>query len=273
MVAGVRKTSPANRPPLLPLGGQGSRSPLPPWAARQGRAQERLANGRGHRRARSARGPTAAQLRQVGRRRGARRPALLRGRAPRGRGERGAHRGRDRLPQEGRKERWCGPPVHGHCGRHGQLSGRGVPRLLLREGSGILGPGALPAQSVDERPRKEGRGRRPEGVVFRNKVELAQELLERAFEADVPAGWVLADSFYGRSHTFRAWLEERGSPYAVMVPKTNSVPLGGRKKKIERLVERLPKDAFSEVRPARNTDGGRPWEWACLDLAADPKKG
>jgi SRSO17 transposase len=113
----------------------------------------------------------------------------------------------------------------------------------------------------------------PEGVVFRNKVELAQELLERAFEADVPAGWVLADSFYGRSHTFRAWLEERGSPYAVMVPKTNSVPLGGRKKKIERLVERLPKDAFSEVRPARNTDGGRPWEWACLDLAADPKKG
>src|SRR5215204_2880927 len=98
----------------------------------------------------------------------------------------------------------------------------------------------------------------PERIVFRNKVELAQELLERAFEADVPARWVLADSFYGRSHAFRAWLEERGSPYAVMVPKTNSVPLGGRKKKIERLVERLPKDAFSEVRPARNTDGGRP---------------
>src|SRR5215207_5400390 len=113
----------------------------------------------------------------------------------------------------------------------------------------------------------------PEGIVFRNKVELAQELLERAFEADVPARWVLADSFYGRSHAFRAWLEERGSPYAVMVPKTNSVPLGGRKKKIEWLVERLPKDAFYEVRPARETGSRRPWEWACMDLAADPKKG
>jgi SRSO17 transposase len=113
----------------------------------------------------------------------------------------------------------------------------------------------------------------PERIVFRNKVELAQELLERAFEADVPARWVLADSFYGRSHAFRAWLEERGSPYAVMVPKTNSVPLGGRKKKIERLVERLPKDAFYEVRPARETGSRRPWEWACMDLAADPKKG
>src|ERR671916_2233542 len=101
----------------------------------------------------------------------------------------------------------------------------------------------------------------PEELVFRNKVELAEGMLERAFEADVPARWVVADSFYGRSHAFRAWLEERGRPYAVMVPKTNAVPLGGRKKKIERHVERLPRDAFSEVRPARDTDGRRPWEW------------
>jgi SRSO17 transposase len=70
----------------------------------------------------------------------------------------------------------------------------------------------------------------PEELVFRNKVELAEVMLERAFEADVAARWVLADSFYGRSHAFRTWLEERGRPYAVMVPKTNAVPLGGRKK-------------------------------------------
>jgi SRSO17 transposase len=113
----------------------------------------------------------------------------------------------------------------------------------------------------------------PAEIVFRNKVELAQEMLEQAFEAEVSARWVLADSFCGRSHAFRAWLEERGRPYAVMVPKTNAVPLGGRKKKIERHVERLPRDAFSEVRPALDTGGRRPSEWACMDLAADPKKG
>ena len=73
----------------------------------------------------------------------------------------------------------------------------------------------------------------PEGIVFRNKIELAELMLERAFKAGVPAKWVAADSFYGRSHAFRKWLEERGRPYAVMVPKTNAVPLGGRKKKIE----------------------------------------
>src|SRR5919109_4003806 len=96
----------------------------------------------------------------------------------------------------------------------------------------------------------------PEEIVFRNKVELAEQMLQRAFEAEVPAGWVLADSFYGRSHAFRAWLEERGRPYAVMVPKTNAVPLGGRKKKIERLLEPLGEEAFSEIRPARDGSGG-----------------
>src|SRR5918995_496236 len=113
----------------------------------------------------------------------------------------------------------------------------------------------------------------PAELIFRNKIELAEEMLERAFEADVPTRWVVADSFYGRSHAFRVWLEERARPYAVMVPKTNAVPLGGRKKKIEKLVERLPEGAFSEVRPAQDASGKRPWEWACIDLVSDPKRG
>jgi SRSO17 transposase len=55
---------------------------------------------------------------------------------------------------------------------------------------------------------------------------LAEEMLERAFTAAVPARWVVADSFYGRSHAFRRCLEERGRPYAVMVPKKGAIPLG-----------------------------------------------
>jgi SRSO17 transposase len=130
----------------------------------------------------------------------------------------------------------------------------------------------LPRSWTDATNRRAEAGV-PEGVVFRNKIELAEEMLDRAFGSGVPARWVVADSFYGRSHAFRVWLEERGRPYAVMVPKTNAVPLGGRKKKIEQHVARLGEDAFSEVRPARDDGGGRPWEWACLDLAPDPEKG
>jgi SRSO17 transposase len=130
----------------------------------------------------------------------------------------------------------------------------------------------LPKAWTSDPARKDEAGV-PGGIAFRNKVEMAEEMLDRAFEAGVPARWVVADSFYGRLHSFREWLEERGRPYAVMVPKTNAVPLGGRKKRIERHVERLPEGAWSEVRPARDTGGRCPWEWARLDLAADLEKG
>jgi SRSO17 transposase len=60
----------------------------------------------------------------------------------------------------------------------------------------------------------------PETVGFATKIELAKRMLKRAFKVDVPAKWVAADSFYGRSHGFRHWLEKRGLSYAVMVPKT-----------------------------------------------------
>ncbi len=81
----------------------------------------------------------------------------------------------------------------------------------------------------------------------------------------------MAYSFYGRSHGFRSWLERRGRPYAVMVPKTNAVRCQGRRKKIEQLAELLPEEAWATI-PAREEDSGerRPWEWACLELSVDP---
>ena len=115
----------------------------------------------------------------------------------------------------------------------------------------------------------------PEEVGFADKLELAKRMLQRAFAAGVPARWVVADSFYGRSHGFRSWLEKRGRPYAVMVPKTNAVRCQGRRKKIERLAELLPEEAWATILPTGEEDSGerRPWEWACLELSVDPGKG
>ena len=130
----------------------------------------------------------------------------------------------------------------------------------------------LPEEWAEDPERRATAGV-PEEVTFANKVELAKRMLERAFAAEVPARWVVADSFYGRSHEFRDWLEELVRPYAVMVPKTNAVPLCGRKEKIEQVVERLGEDAYLEVVPAGDSGERRPWEWACLELAADPERG
>ena len=130
----------------------------------------------------------------------------------------------------------------------------------------------LPREWTEDPDRRTEAGV-PEEITFRNKIELAQLMLERAFGAEVPARWVVADSFYGRSHEFREWLEKCERPYAVMVPKTNAVPLGGRKEKIEQLAERLGEEAYSEVVPVGDSGERRPWQWACLDLAPEPEKG
>ena len=75
----------------------------------------------------------------------------------------------------------------------------------------------LPEEWADD-PKRRAEGGVPEEVAFANKVELATRMIERALEAGVPAKWVLADPFYGRSHEFRAWLEERGRAYALTYP-------------------------------------------------------
>jgi len=83
----------------------------------------------------------------------------------------------------------------------------------------------LPREWTEDPERRTEAGV-PGEIAFENKIELTKRMLERAFGAKVPAKWVAGDSFYGRSHEFREWLEGQGCSYAVMVPKTNAVPLG-----------------------------------------------
>jgi SRSO17 transposase len=113
----------------------------------------------------------------------------------------------------------------------------------------------------------------PETITFATKVELARQLLERAIDAGVPARWVVADSFYGRSHGFRRWLEQKGHAYALMIPKTNAVRYQGRRERVERLAGRLPSDAWVSVPAEGSSSGRRPWEWTCLELALDKADG
>ncbi len=113
----------------------------------------------------------------------------------------------------------------------------------------------------------------PEGVGFATKVELARRLLERAFNARVPAGWVVADSFYGRSHNLRRWLEQQGRAYALMIPKTNAVRYRGRRVRAERLGQQLSEDVWVSAPAQGGSPGQKPWEWACVELSDDSRVG
>src|SRR3954469_3159522 len=96
----------------------------------------------------------------------------------------------------------------------------------------------LPQEWTDDRSRRTEAGV-PEATRFATKIELAQQMLARAFDADVPARWVVADAFYGRSHELRRWLEARERPYALMIPKTNAVWYRGRRELTAQVGERL----------------------------------
>ncbi len=95
----------------------------------------------------------------------------------------------------------------------------------------------------------------PAGTRFASKITLAERMLARAFAAGVPARWVVADSFYGRSGPFRRWLEEREQPYAVMLPRTNAIDYRGRRIRVEQVAEQL-----ADTR-------GSPW--LCLALSEE----
>ncbi len=130
----------------------------------------------------------------------------------------------------------------------------------------------LPQEWTDDSDRRQEAGV-PQTVGFATKVELARQLLERAFGAGVPAQWVVADSFYGRSDNLRRWLEQQGRAYALMIPKTNAVRYQGRRVRVERLEQQLSDDAWVSVPPDAPSTGARSWEWACVELSEDSRVG
>jgi SRSO17 transposase len=109
----------------------------------------------------------------------------------------------------------------------------------------------------------------PQGARFVTKVALARRLLTRAFAAAVPARWVVADAFYGRSHAFRRWLEQRGRAYVLMLPKTTAIQYRGRRERAEQLGARLSEAAGRIPATGTNSQAAGAHQWACLTLT-DP---
>jgi hypothetical protein len=66
----------------------------------------------------------------------------------------------------------------------------------------------------------------PEEVGFTTKPALAQRMLERAFEAGVPARWVVADALYGPNRSLRIFLERREQPFVFPVDGACAINLG-----------------------------------------------
>jgi SRSO17 transposase len=123
----------------------------------------------------------------------------------------------------------------------------------------------LPREWTEDSARRQEAGV-PEGVRFATKGELAKEMLRGAFEAGVPAHWVVADTVYGTARGLRGWLEERGRWYVLAVPATQGVYHEGSQRQARTVAKGLAQEAWFRASAGKGSKGERLYDWACVPL-------
>jgi SRSO17 transposase len=116
----------------------------------------------------------------------------------------------------------------------------------------------------------------PEHVGFRTKPQLAQDLLERALDAGVPAAWVTADEVYGGDPALRRFLEDRGLSYVLAVK--GSEPLGTATQESVRataiqVAASVPPEQWVTCSAGHGAKSRRLYDWTRVELAAPAAAG
>ncbi len=124
----------------------------------------------------------------------------------------------------------------------------------------------LPKEWTDDRRRLSEAGV-PEGVGFATKGELAKRMLQRAFEAEVPAQWIVADTVYGMTRGLRGWLEKRERSYVMAVTSSKGIYYEGRQRRVGEVSRSLPEESWVRASAGKGSKGERLYDWACVALA------
>ncbi len=130
----------------------------------------------------------------------------------------------------------------------------------------------LPKEWAEDEERRAEAGV-PEAVRFATKGELAKEMLGRAFDAGVPARWVVADTVYGTARGLRGWLEGRERPYVLAVTGTHGVHHQGRQRQARTVARGLPEGAWVRSSAGAGSKGDRLYDWACVALPEADSEG
>lgn len=130
-----------------------------------------------------------------------------------------------------------------------------IDRALLRQEEWADDP---------ERRRKAGV---PTEVEFETKSELGWRLLEHAFAAGVPKGWVTADEAYGKNGSLRAWLESEGVPFVMAVASNQYVTKGLYQLKVsETLTHVVKPEDWVRLSAGDGEKGPRWYDWARIEV-------
>ena len=222
------------------------------------RTAQWVAAGGSTRGAQPGRGAAVAAHRALGCRRGARRPAHLRGGAP-GRSGGGAGHRRDRLSQERDASRsgWRASTRGRRDGSRTARSGSSSPMPVLAGRPSWTARCICPRSGPQDAARREDAGVPPE-IRFATKGELARAMLARAFAAQVPAAWVTGDEVYGNDGALRRWLEAEARPYVLAVACSHRVWQAGAQMRVDALVATIPSTGWQRIDVGRGQQRSSP---------------
>ena len=119
----------------------------------------------------------------------------------------------------------------------------------------------------------------PEEVAFQTKPRLAQLMLERALESEVPFCWVAGDEVYGNDRNLRMWLEQQGVPHVLAIKRSEKLwaltEKGPRQVRADRLVPQIDELGWTRCSAGDGAKGPRVYEWALVDIRPlrEPGKG
>jgi SRSO17 transposase len=126
---------------------------------------------------------------------------------------------------------------------------------------------SLPKEWASDEARCGGAGI-PAERTFATTPQLAQQMLQRAFDAGVPAAWVAGDSVYGDNRALRTWLEDRDHAYVLAVSGKEYLWQAGQYHQVKTLLATLAPEGWARLRAGAGTKGPRWYDWRWLALAA-----
>jgi SRSO17 transposase len=124
----------------------------------------------------------------------------------------------------------------------------------------------VPKEWTNDKTRCEHAGI-PAERTFATKPQLAQQMLERAFDAGVPAAWVTGESVYGDHRQLRMWLEDHAHAHVMAVSGKAYVWCAGRQQQVKTLLTTLAAEGWYRLSAGDGAKGPRWYDWRWLSLA------
>lgn len=99
----------------------------------------------------------------------------------------------------------------------------------------------------------------PADVTYTTRPQMARQMLERAFQADVPHRCIVGGITFGADAGLRLWLERLGEPYVLGVPGREVVRVRNATLRADALVAVWPDEAWRPAAGSGSGAGGEVW--------------